>query len=165
MNLKLNRAFRPLELLSLTLTVGLLAGCSSEDSLDMPEPKPAPAAVSFDTTETLAAAAAPEMTPPPGTMPAPETVALLAPANAQAASDEVPLYNIAPDDLVKHPKWGPVLQQLSQSCVAFFAAEKRVPGSVAEMQAKGFVKDVPELPGGMMFQIDAENYRVRLVSM
>ncbi|MGV3756336.1 MAG: hypothetical protein ACO1QS_13215 [Verrucomicrobiota bacterium] len=164
MNFKLNRAFRPVELLSLTLTVGLLAGCSSEDSLDLPEPKPAPAAVPFDTTAVLTATA-PEMAPPPGTVLAPETVALAAATNAHAESGEVPLYNIAPDDLVKHPKWGPVLQQLSQSCVAFFAAEKRVPGSVAEMQTKGFVKDLPALPSGMMFQIDAENYRVRLVSM
>ncbi len=164
MNLKLNRGFRPVELLTLTLTVGLLAGCSSEESLDMPEPKPAPAAVSFDTAAVLTATA-PEMAPPPGTVPAPETAAQATATHAQAASGDVPLYNIAPDDLVKHPKWGPVLQQLSQSCVAFFAAEKRVPGSVAEMQAKGFVKDVPDLPGGMMFQIDAENYRVRLVSM
>ena len=85
MNLKLNRAFRPVELLSLTLTVGLLAGCSSEDSLDLPEPKPAPAAVSFDTTAALAAAA-PEMAAPPGTMPASETVTQVAPTNAQAAS-------------------------------------------------------------------------------
>jgi hypothetical protein len=164
MKLKLNRAFRPVEILSVTLCAGLLAGCSSEESIDMPAPKPANAEVSFDTAAVMTPAA-PELAPPPGVMPVPEAVAQVAMTNAQAEAGEVPLYNIAPDDLVKHPKWGPVLQRLSQSCVAFFAAEKRVPGSVAEMQSKGYVKEVPALPSGMMFQIDAENYRVRLVSM
>ncbi len=164
MKLKLNRSFRPVELLSVTLCVGLLTGCSSEESLDIATPVAQPAAVTFNTA-AVATVTAPEMIAPPLASAPAEAAAQPAPTIAQAAVGETPLYNIEPEALTKHPKWGPVLQQLSQSCVAFFAAEKRVPGSVAEMQSKGFVKDVPELPGGMMFQIDAENYRVRLVSM
>ncbi|MCD6050108.1 MAG: hypothetical protein K0Q55_1511 [Verrucomicrobia bacterium] len=164
MKLKLNRAFRPVELLSVILCVGLLTGCSSEESLDMTAPVAQPAAVSFNTAD-LATASTPEMVAPPVTAGLSEAAAQPVPTLGQAAAGETPLYNIEPEALTKHPKWGPVLQQLSQSCVAFFAAEKRVPGSVAEMQSKGYVKDLPEVPGGMMFQIDAENYRVRLVSM
>lgn len=163
MNMKSPRAFRSAELLALIAVTGLLTGCSDEN-FDMPAPQQQASVSSFDTAAVVTATA-PQMAPPPGTF-APETAtAQPALVSGETTTAEVPLYNIAPDDLAKHPKWGPVLQQLSQSCVAFFAAEKRVPGSVAEMQAKGFVKDVPALPDGMMFQIDAENYRVRLVSM
>lgn len=130
----------------------------------MPAPKAQAQAVAFDTSAVLTATA-PEVAMPPAVMAHTEAAAQPIATNAQAKAGEVPLYNIAPEDMVKHPKWGPVLQRLSQSCVAFFAAEKRVPGSVAEMEAKGYVKDVPEVPGGMMFQIDAANYRVLLVSM
>jgi hypothetical protein len=163
MNMKSPRAFRSFELLAIIAVTGLLTGCSDEN-FDMPAPQPHASVGSFDTAAVVTATA-PEMTPPPGTFAPQMATAQPAIVSGETAATEVPLYNIAPDDLVKHPKWGPVLQLLSQSCVAFFAAEKRVPGSVAEMQAKGFVKDVPALPDGMMFQIDAENYRVRLVSM
>lgn len=164
-SMKLNplRAFRSAELLALTVSAGLLAGCSSEESVDMPVPKPPTTSVSVDTS-AIVTPSAPVMAMPPGVEAPAETAAAL-PSATVAEPGETPLYNIPPDDLMKHPKWGPVLQQLSQSCVAFFAAEKRVPGSVAEMQAKGFIKEVPAVPDGMMFQIDAENYRVRLVSM
>jgi hypothetical protein len=163
MKMKSNRAFRLAEILSLTVCAGLLAGCGSEESLDMPAPAPQPQAASFETAAVLTATA-PEMVAPPGAIAQPDASASVLVSNA-ATTGEVPLYNIAPEDLVKHPKWGPVLQQLSQSCVAFFAAEKRVPGSVEEMQSKGFIKEVPAVPQGMMFQIDGANYRVLLVSM
>ncbi|HEY1172095.1 MAG TPA: fimbrillin family protein [Verrucomicrobiae bacterium] len=165
MKLKLNLAFRAFELLAVTLCAGLLAGCSSEESIDMPAPKAqAQAVAAFDTSAVLTATA-PEAIAPPTAIVQAEAAVQPVVTNAQAVAGEVPLYNIAPEDLMKHPKWGPVLQKLSQACVAFFAAEKRVPGSVAEMEAKGFTKDVPAAPEGMMFQIDAANYRVMLVSM
>ncbi len=164
MKLKLNRASLLVELLVLTSTTALLTGCSDPD-MDAPAAKPA-AATAVDASNMVAQAPAAVVAPPPvagQVAPAAPTVAL---TNVSApALAETPLYNLSVEDIQKHPKWGPVLQQLSQSCVAFFAAQKRVPGSVDEMKAKGFVKDFPAAPEGMMYQVDAANYRVLLVSM
>jgi len=165
MKLKLNRAALLVELLVLSSTIPFLTGCSDPDA-DAPVAKPV-AAVAADASNMVARAPVAVMAPPPVigqvATPAAPTVAL---TNVSAPTvAETPLYNLTAEDIQKHPKWGPVLQQLSQSCVAFFAAQKRVPGSVDEMKAKGFVKEFPEAPQGMMYQVDAANYRVLLVSM
>ena len=133
----------------------------------MPAPKPG-AAKAIDASNLVAQTPAVVIAPPPGAAMAP--VAAATPAGqvtntAKTAEVEVPLYNLSIEEIQKHPKWGPVLQQLSQSCVAFYAAQKRVPGSVDELKSKGFMKEFPAAPDGMMYQIDAANYRVLLVSM
>jgi hypothetical protein len=164
MKLKLNRAASLVELLVLTSTIALLAGCSDPD-VDAPVPRP-PVAAAADASNVVAQA--PAVVAPPLVVGLAFTAApTVAPTNSGSAPAvaETPLYNLTVEDIQKHPKWGPVLQQLSQSCVAFFAAQKRVPGSVDEMKAKGFVKDFPAAPEGMMYQVDGANYRVLLVSM
>jgi len=167
MKLKLNRAALLVELLVLTSTLAFLTGCSDPDT-DAVAPK-AVAAPAVDASNVVAQAPVAVMAPPPVVgqvaTPAAPTVALTNVSASTPAVAETPLYNLTPEDIQKHPKWGPVLQQLSQSCVAFFAAQKRVPGSVDEMKSKGFVKDFPAAPEGMMYQVDAANYRVLLVSM
>lgn len=148
-----------------SLMLLLATGCSQEEELEpaRPTPKQVENGFSLNIPATGNPAQA-QMAAPQAASQAKANPAAAA-AIRTAKETEVPLYNLDTEELTKHPKWGPILQQLSQSCVAFYAAEKRVPGSVEEMKARGFVKEVPVLPEGMRFQIDAANYRVQLVPM
>lgn len=64
--------------------------------------------------------------------------------------------------VVAEPDLANVLAELTQALRKFSAEKQKVPASLDELVAAGYLRQVPQAPAGQTFAIDARNVRVIL---
>jgi hypothetical protein len=65
-------------------------------------------------------------------------------------------------EMVAPPDLANVLTELTQALRKFSAEKQKVPASLDELVAAGYIRQVPQAPAGQTFAIDSRNVRVIL---
>lgn len=82
-----------------------------------------------------------------GTAPAPERPVA---ANGEPAAS------------VSEPDMAPILAELTQAVRKYSVENRKVPQSLNEVVAAGYIRNLPQAPPGRSFRIDAKNVKVVL---
>lgn len=154
------------------LAAVVLAGCSEPESVStpsVPAPAPAVADISASTAPTLSA---------PTSAPVPPPDAINQPVNSVKKDYTAPIVPGSPEDpnvvpasfVPKAPalqyvvNGQPNLQALSEALQIYCMWKKAVPGEMQELVTSKFLPELPALPAGKKYGINAANLTVAIVN-
>lgn len=145
-----------------------LTGCGDKDS-SVVAPPPAPSKSSSEVVATVS----PSLMPPPTAVPAPPTTAGTPVATAARNANEVIVPgskndpNVIPEGFVPKPpalqytvNGQPNLEALSQALQVYCMWKKAVPSDLQELVSNKYMAELPPLPAGKKYVINADNLTV-----